>query len=185
MSNIRGVVATTHNLDLEFVNALVRTAIRHGFRPFLASERLAIMLSTVEFCKSEEIRAVSDFVGALVSFETVLLEDVLEDKFLLLTSYYDIVDVIRYVRNYGSRLTDLAAIISEPEPQGEELMEYDVIVRWFQLFGLQPYRIRASGHYYPYELKTILDVIKPRKLIPVHTEKPEMLYTLATGRDVT
>jgi len=184
MSSVRGVVATTHYLDLEFVGALVRTAVEHRFRPFVASERLATVLNTVGFSEGGQIRAISDFVSALVGFETVLLEEALEDKFLLLTSYYDIVDIIRSVRNYGGRLTDLAAIISEPEPPGEELVEYDVIVRWLQLFDLQPYRIRASGHYYPYELKTILDIIQPKKVIPVHTERPEMLYALATGSDV-
>ncbi|RLF01559.1 MAG: hypothetical protein DRJ59_05810, partial [Thermoprotei archaeon] len=185
MSSVKGVIATAHYLDLEFINALVKTAVDHGLMPFVASERLAIMLDSIALCKSEEIKVVSDFVNALVGFETVLLEEVLGDKFLLLTSYYDIVDIIRFIRSYRSRLIDLAAIVSEPEPQGEELIEYDVIVGWLQLFGLQPYRIRASGHYYPYELKTVLDAIKPKNIIPIHTERPEILHILAARYGVT
>ena len=48
----------------------------------------------------------------------------------------------------------------------------------------QSYRIRASGYYYPYELKTVLDIIQPKKVIPVHTERPKMIYALATRSDV-
>jgi len=40
--------------------------------------------------------------------------------------------------------------------------------------GVQHYTIRASGHYYPYELKSILAKIKPQKVISIHTEAPKL-----------
>ncbi|MBO3754614.1 MAG: hypothetical protein FGF53_07060 [Candidatus Brockarchaeota archaeon] len=62
----------------------------------------------------------------------------------------------------------------------EEASEYEVIANWFSRMGVEFYTIRASGHYYPYQLKTILKTIKPKKKIQViHTEKPELFYILA------
>jgi len=53
--------------------------------------------------------------------------------------------------------------IGEPEPQVEEASKYGVIANWLSRIGIQAYRIRVSGHYYPYQLKTILGTIKPKK----------------------
>jgi ribonuclease J len=40
--------------------------------------------------------------------------------------------------------------------------------------GIESYRIRASGHYYKYQIKTILEKVKPRKSVKmIHTEKPK------------
>jgi hypothetical protein len=67
-------------------------------------------------------------------------------------------------RLIGLGLVIVLAIISEPEPQIEESSEYTVIANWFLTMGIESYRIRASGHYYQYQLKTILDKVKPRKV---------------------
>ncbi len=46
---------------------------------------------------------------------------------------------------------------------------------WFSIMGVESYRIRASSHYYQYQLKTILEKVKPRKGIKmIHTEKPKI-----------
>jgi ribonuclease J len=49
--------------------------------------------------------------------------------------------------------------------------------------GVEFYRIRVSGHYYPYQLKAILKAVKPRKRIQVvHTENPG-LFNLLIGEN--
>ncbi|MHA1832960.1 MAG: hypothetical protein ACTSV7_03135 [Candidatus Baldrarchaeia archaeon] len=61
----------------------------------------------------------------------------------------------------------------------EEASEYDIIAKWLSRMGIQAYRIRVSGHYYPYQLKTILNTTKPRKRIEViHTEKPNFFHRM-------
>jgi ribonuclease J len=65
--------------------------------------------------------------------------------------------------------------MSEPEPQIEEASEYEVIANWLLKMGIQFYRIRVSGHYYPYQLKTIIKSIKPKEVIPIHTLYPNYL----------
>ena len=69
--------------------------------------------------------------------------------------------------------------MSEPESEREEHIEYGALANWFARLGIQHYRIRASGHYYPYQLKDIIQTIKPREICPIHTMRPRLLYSIA------
>jgi ribonuclease J len=40
------------------------------------------------------------------------------------------------------------------------------------------YRIRVSGHYYPHEFREIITSLKPKKLIPTHTETPDTMISI-------
>ena len=84
-------------------------------------------------------------------------------------------DFIRTLTSYSKLPADAAAILSEPEPQIEESTEYDIIANWFYRTQINAYRVRVSGHYYPYQLKTILEHVKPKKIIPVHTLNPQYI----------
>ncbi|MGC8832355.1 MAG: MBL fold metallo-hydrolase RNA specificity domain-containing protein [Thermoproteota archaeon] len=102
----------------------------------------------------------------------IALEEV-EDKSLILVSYREAVDLVKELAFVGKLSKDSVFIVSEPEPQVEEASEYEVIANWFSRMGVEFYTIRASGHYYPYQLKTILKAVKPKKrILVVHTEKP-------------
>jgi hypothetical protein len=57
----------------------------------------------------------------------------------------------------------------------EEMVEYEVVNRRLLRSGIQPYRLRVSGHYYPYEIYKILKTIRPKQVIPVHREHPELM----------
>ncbi|MEM2550207.1 MAG: hypothetical protein QW689_07325 [Nitrososphaerota archaeon] len=54
----------------------------------------------------------------------------------------------------------------------EEAQEYEAIMNWFSKLGTQAYLMRASEHYYPYELKAIISAIKPKNISFVHTRAP-------------
>jgi hypothetical protein len=45
---------------------------------------------------------------------------------------------------------------------------HDPLGRWLSLFNIHPYRLRVSGHYYPFELQEIVSKIKFREFIPIH-----------------
>jgi ribonuclease J len=64
------------------------------------------------------------------------------------------------------------------EPQIEEASEYDVIANWLSVMGVNTYRVRVSGHYYPYQLKSIVNVIKPSKVKAIHTINPNLIYNI-------
>ncbi len=49
----------------------------------------------------------------------------------------------------ASRHLEVYRILKEEAIYNEAL-----ILRWFMRLNLQPYRLRVSGHYYPYHLRT-------------------------------
>ena len=96
-----------------------------------------------------------------------------------IVSYREVVDLLKDLDSAGCLTNSSIAIISEPEPETEEALEYGVIANWLSQMGVQFYRIRASGHYYTYQLKKILSFIKPKKKIEViHTVKPDLFNRL-------
>jgi len=57
-------------------------------------------------------------------------------------------------------------------------LEEQVLVTWLYSLGTQVYRLRISDHHYPYQFRDILDAIKPRELIPIHTIAPKAMFEL-------
>jgi len=69
----------------------------------------------------------------------------------------------------------------EPFDPGMELSEKRM-VNWLRHFRInernsfEPYQIHASGHASGKELQEFIGVIKPKKLIPIHTTKPKLFF---------
>lgn len=80
--------------------------------------------------------------------------------------------MLRDLKDVGALPGGSASILSEPEPKVEEAQEYETIMNWLSKLNVQAYLMRASGHYYPYELKKVIDVIKPKKVNIIHTKAP-------------
>ncbi|MGB9960568.1 MAG: MBL fold metallo-hydrolase [Candidatus Bathyarchaeales archaeon] len=171
--NRKQLLATLHSLDVEYAYMLVSMAEELKMRVAIASAPLAKLLEKIPNLPSKP-QAIDEYVDYLAPFPKTPIENV-EEKTLIMVSYREIVDLIRDL-NLTRRLSkDCLAIISEPEPQIEEGSEYSVIANWFSMMGIESYRIRSSGHYYQYQLKTILKKIKPKKCIKtIHTEKPKL-----------
>jgi ribonuclease J len=70
------------------------------------------------------------------------------------------------------------ALLMLSEHEGEEGVEEAVALGWLRRLGLQPYRLRVSGHYYPHELAKLIQLAKPRELVPVHTEDPALMLEI-------
>jgi ribonuclease J len=69
-------------------------------------------------------------------------------------------------------------IHSMSEPFSEEDINGDMMNRWLDHFGLKYHQIHASGHCQPNDLTRIINKIQPRRLMPVHTEHPELFKKL-------
>jgi len=69
-------------------------------------------------------------------------------------------------------------IYSMSEPFSEEDIDKKVMDRWLNHFGLEFHQIHASGHCSQQHLKKIIDTIKPKQIMPVHTEYPEIFKQL-------
>src|SRR5437879_11468617 len=71
-----------------------------------------------------------------------------------------------------------AFINSSREPFTEEMeIDEERFVNWLDHFGLPRYQIHSSGHMMPTELRETIEMVKPKTLVPIHTEQPE-LYAL-------
>lgn len=64
-------------------------------------------------------------------------------------------------------------IYSMSEPFSEEDVEIDVMHNWLEHFNLKFHQIHASGHCPSYDLREIINTVRPKSLFPVHTEAPE------------
>jgi ribonuclease J len=75
-------------------------------------------------------------------------------------------------------------IHSMSEPFSEEDVSIDVMGRWLQHFGLKFHQIHASGHCPTKDLATIINEIKPKTLVPIHTEHPQLFKKNFRNTDV-
>ena len=60
-------------------------------------------------------------------------------------------------------------IHSMSEPFSEEDVEVDVTRNWLKHFNMKFHQIHASGHCPSYDLKDIIEEIRPKKLFLIHT----------------
>jgi ribonuclease J len=171
------VIATMHGLDLEYTYALMKLAAELNLNCYIASAQTAKLIEKVSELPLRP-KVVDGYVDYITAMEKLTLEET-EKESLFLVSYREVVDFIKDLSATDDLVKDAVAVISEPEPQVEEASDYNVIENWFLRMAVESYRIRVSGHYYPYQLKAILNAIKPRKGIKVvHTERPELFYNL-------
>jgi ribonuclease J len=93
-----------------------------------------------------------------------------QDKVVLATSFADLNELHAMKPASGSNF-----ILSSSEPFNEEMeIEYDKFVNWLDHFGLPMYHIHCSGHMMPIQIKQVVTEIKPKLLLPIHTEHPKL-----------
>ncbi len=66
-------------------------------------------------------------------------------------------------------------IESTSEPHNEE-QEIDVerLNNWLEFFGITKFHFHWSGHASASDLKSTMQTVKPKCLIPIHTEQPKL-----------
>jgi ribonuclease J len=172
----RPLLLTLHGLDFEYAYSMLKLCGELGLNCYVASSQVAKLLEKMHELPTE-IELIEEYVDYPTMRKKISLEEIEENSFILV-SHNDIVDLLRDP-NFHLSMKNPVAILSEPEPEIEEAIEYDVIANWLAVMGVQHYRIRASGHYYPYQLRHIMDVIKPKNVKPIHTQFSELLKRLA------
>jgi len=96
-----------------------------------------------------------------------------QDKTILASTSYDMNEVLDIKPGPGG-----AFINSSSEPFNEEMeIDHSRFINWLDHFGLPMYQIHSSGHMMPTELRETIASVRPKRLIPIHTEQPE-LYRL-------
>jgi ribonuclease J len=57
-------------------------------------------------------------------------------------------------------------------------VEEGALRAWLRSFGAQAFRLRLSGHYLPHQFRYIVEALRPKDLIPLHTEEAELMRRL-------
>ncbi len=79
----------------------------------------------------------------------------------------------------GKLKRDKIAIFSNSEPFNEEgEIDFKKTINWLTKFNIPSYRVHASGHISPIELKDIVNRLKPRDIIVIHSEYPELIKNM-------
>lgn len=93
-----------------------------------------------------------------------------QEKIMACLGYYDLIDLVDVKPSAGS-----AYVHSLSEPFCEE-MEFDFnrLKNWLSLFGIPYHHFHASGHAPRQDLFKVIEKIAPKKLLPIHTEHPEL-----------
>lgn len=97
-----------------------------------------------------------------------------DKDFVLILRFYDLQELIDLRPSYGS-----VYIHSTSEAHSEE-QEFDQqrLDNWLRQFNLYPkVHIHASGHAKEEDIFKIVDIINPKKIIPVHTEGSERFFS--------
>lgn len=103
----------------------------------------------------------------------------MQDKIILASSSYDMNEILEIQPGPGG-----AFVNSSSEPFNEEMeMDHERFVNWLNHFGLPMYQIHSSGHMMPTELREAIGNVSPKRLIPIHTEQPELYRTFV--KDLT
>jgi len=93
-----------------------------------------------------------------------------QDRLLLVCSFSDMGELVEIKPESGSNF-----ILSSSEPFNEEReIEFDKFKNWLDHFGLPMYHIHSSGHVMPNELRRMISQIRPKTVLPVHTEHPAL-----------
>jgi len=176
---------STHSLDLEVTLTILELLWKSKYIPIFENiyyaQLLDIMISKVNYTVDKELLFTprTSKVRVLENFEIALLEELKDVKKAIFVPMYAIKD-LKTIAELSNETTDgLVHIIVTGEPLSEEwIIEERKIINWLKLLGITSYRIHLSGHYHPYEFKEIIQVVKPKKVIPVHTTAPRTIVQL-------
>ena len=94
-----------------------------------------------------------------------------QQKYVLVMPQGDIQNLMNISARPGS-----VFLFSSSEPFNEEMeSDYDRLMNWLDAIGMPAYRIHASGHAMPMDLRRFVEQVRPRRVVPIHGEHPEMV----------
>ena len=111
-------------------------------------------------------------VQAIKGVETIDAKGLsaIQDDVLMYASYYDFNELLTIRPKPGS-----VYILSQSEPFNEEMeIDFAKMHNWLEHHGLPLFKAHASGHATAHELKEIIEEVNPRKVVPIHTERPKL-----------
>ncbi|MCX8170444.1 MAG: MBL fold metallo-hydrolase [Candidatus Bathyarchaeota archaeon] len=88
----------------------------------------------------------------------------MQDKIILYMSFFDLSWLVDINPSPGS-----CYILSASEPFDEEMeIDFKRLLNWLEYYGLPQYHVHVSGHIMPFHLRKFLEIVKPKKVFPIH-----------------
>jgi len=101
----------------------------------------------------------------------------MQNKIVLVAPFYDFEELVDIEPVSGSTY-----ILSASEPFSEEMqIDFDRMRAWLNHYGIPQYQVHVSGHIMPLQLRKILERIAPKRIYPIHTDKPELYCRFLQG----
>ena len=192
LSSVRtfnGVIVSVDPLDFEAMLYIYKVAEESQRDIVIASERIYWMLRIIYNKAPQYINRTLAIIEILkhpppVPLSSVsLVNEVFKDmrRYIVVAEPVHLLEHLRRLKVQGREidLTNTIALLLDPEPR-ETVREVEnrVLIQWLKMFGVQTQRVRLSGHYQPQHLKQLIQILKPKQLIPIHTEEPELMLKL-------
>lgn len=197
MQKARGLVAASFSvLDMDRMRTFLTAAARAGRKLVISMRQAALMEllrpeiegGTIDFpvklgdpdmlIYRREKKSTYRWEEKLIrNFPTVDSSWVSEHQrdILLFSTYYDMLELMAIRPEPGSVL-----IYSESEPWDEEgEIEFRKLENWLEHLGLPLIHIHASGHANPLDLREMVERLRPKKVLMVHSERPDLFRKFA------
>jgi ribonuclease J len=175
-------------LDLEAFVAMLDLSSLMGRSLVIGSERLLWAVEELEKLRPEALGGVCVLeelgVPTPLSLKSVsLAEEVLKgpEGFVLAMEPVGLLQVLRRLRMWGevSSLVGSVVVLMDPEPRESiKEVEESALRAWLRSFGAQAMRLRLSGHYLPHQFRIVVEALRSKDLIPVHTEEGDVMVGL-------
>jgi ribonuclease J len=194
------VVASFYGRDMDRLNTFNSVAISND-RQFVISTKTALLLTRLQEDKHLKVPNILHDENILVykkRKKTGAYEE--KDYFKWERRYLNKAVDYKYIHDHQSKIviaiepsnfTELIDIrpeaggdyiysMSEPHSELEEVDE-EIQSNWLKHFGMELHQIHASGHAPQEDIGRIIETIKPKILVPVHTEFQEGFKHLLKG----
>lgn len=171
--------------DIDRYNSFYNAAVRNERRLVITPKRAAV-LSSLKNDKRIDVKIENTLVlmkektrtydweeKIFKEWKTIEPEEISkrQKEFLVLIPQVEMQQIFKI-----SPLPGSVFIFSSSEPFNEELeIDYDRLINWLDAMGVPMYTVHVSGHIMPIHLKKIIREVKPKKVIPIHGENPELL----------
>lgn len=183
----RVLYVSVHPLDLEVTLRVLELLWERGFTPVFVNPYYAklmdIQMNNVNYeIEGRELYFTPPKTSGLYlldSFETAYITELRDRAVAIFIPIPGVKDVVTTSKLLGVETSGLLHITVLGEPLSEEwVIEERKVSNWLKLLGLTSLRLHLSGHYYPHEFKEIIDAVKPRTIIPIHTKAPNTMLAL-------
>ncbi len=188
VSETSGLVVVSFSLrNIDRLRSVYEVAKRNG-RKLAVSMKQAFLLQALRDdphldifdIREEDVIVFGEESSRMQEWERRVLDEVepwngedieeIQDEVVLKASYYDMNELMNVDPVPGSIF-----VLSQSEPFDEEgEIQHEKLLNWCEYYGLPMYQVHASGHVMPHQLKESIEKIGPEKVLPVHTERPEL-----------